>query len=326
MRDKKTVIVTGGAGYIGSHICKALDKSGYIPVTYDNLSEGYETAVKWGPLEVGDVQDRGRLSEVMEKYQPVAVMHFAAFISAGESVEDPGKYYRNNVTGSLRLIESVAQHGIKYFIFSSTAAIYGMPVEVPITESHLQKPINPYGHSKLMVEQILRDYDYAHGLKSICLRYFNAAGADREGDTGEAHDPETHLIPLVLDAVSGKREHIMVYGADYETPDGTCIRDYIHVSDLADAHVLALKSLENGSPSNAYNLGNGAGFSVMEIIEAVKCVTSREVPVKIGERRDGDPSRLIADSSKIMSELGWQPKQPDIESIIGTAWDWHQKI
>ncbi|MGV7235448.1 MAG: UDP-glucose 4-epimerase GalE [Nitrosomonadaceae bacterium] len=323
--NKPVVLVTGGAGYIGSHICKALDKAGYLPVTYDNLSEGYKEAVKWGPLEEGDVQDQSRLSEVLVQYQPIAVMHFAAFIAAGESVENPGKYYQNNVAGSLSLIEAVVRQGVDKFIFSSTAAVYGMPVEIPITESHPQQPINPYGHSKQMVEQILRDFGVAHGLKSICLRYFNAAGADPEGETGEAHDPETHLIPLVLDAVSGRRECITVYGTDYDTPDGTCIRDYIHVSDLADAHVLALQSLESGVQSTAYNLGNGAGFSVMEIIEAVKRVTGRDVPVAMGDRREGDPSRLVADSTKIIDELGWEPKYPDIESIIQTAWGWHQK-
>ena len=229
------ILVTGGAGYIGSHACKALAKAGYTPIAYDNLVYGHEWAVKWGPFEQGDILDRKRLDEVIKKYRPAAIMHFAAFAYVGESVEQPGKYYRNNVTGSLTLLEAMRDHGVPYIIFSSTCATYGEPEQIPIPENHKQSPINPYGHSKLMIEQMLSDFDVAHGIRSVSLRYFNAAGADPDGETGEDHDPETHLIPLVLDAAIGKRPSITIFGDDYDTPDGTCIRDYIHVTDLASA-------------------------------------------------------------------------------------------
>ena len=247
------VLVTGGAGYIGSHTCKALHKQGYTPIAYDNLVYGHPWAVRWGPLEEGDIADRQRLDAVISKYQPVAVMHFAAYAYVGESVTDPGKYYRNNVAGSLTLLEAIRDHHVDKFIFSSTCATYGVPNDIPIKEDQPQNPINPYGASKLMIERILQDFDHAHGIKSVCLRYFNAAGADPDGELGEAHDPETHLIPLVLDAISGRRENIKIFGDDYDTPDGTCIRDYIHVSDLADAHVLALQALERGAKSSIFN-------------------------------------------------------------------------
>lgn len=325
MTSKKHILVTGGAGYIGSHACKVLAQSGYIPIAYDSLVYGHEWAVKWGPLEKGDINDRYRLDEVIEKYQPIAVIHFAAYAYVGESVEDPGKYYRNNVAGTLTLLEAVRDSGIDKFIFSSTCATYGVPDQVPIQEDHPQVPINPYGASKLMIERILQDFDIAHQIRSISLRYFNAAGADPQGEIGEDHDPETHLIPLVLDAAAGIRSHITIYGDDYETSDGTCIRDYIHVTDLAHAHVLALKALETGATTKAYNLGNGEGYSVKEVIDVVKDVTGVNVPVKIGPRRPGDPARLVGDAQRIGRELAWSPDFPDLQSIVKTAWEWHTR-
>lgn len=321
-----TVLVSGGAGYIGSHACKALAAAGYQPVAYDNLAYGHESAVKWGPFERGDINDAERLDQVLKQYRPIAVMHFAAYAYVGESVQDPGKYYRNNVAGSLCLIEAANRHGIDKFIFSSTCATYGEPQQIPMTEAHRQMPINPYGHSKLMIEQMLRDFEVAHGLRSVSLRYFNAAGADPAGETGEDHDPETHLIPLVLDAALGVRPGITVFGDDYDTPDGTCVRDYIHVTDLADAHVSALRYLEKGGASGAFNLGNGNGFSVMEIIETAKKVTGKAIPFSIGPRRAGDPPKLIGDSARIRQVLNWQPAYADIETIIETAWQWQRKL
>lgn len=320
----KTVLVTGGAGYIGSHACKALAAAGYTPVAYDNLVHGHRQAVQWGPLEQGDIADRTRLDAVITQWQPIALMHFAAYAYVGESVTNPGKYYRNNVAGSLFLLEAMRDHGIDKLVFSSTCATYGMPQSLPLAEDHPQFPINPYGASKLMIERMLSDFDAAHALRSASLRYFNAAGADPDGDIGEMHDPETHLIPLVLDAASGQRADVTVFGTDYDTPDGTCIRDYIHVSDLADAHVLALQALENGAGTTAYNLGNGRGFSVREVIDCASQITGRAVPVAFGERRAGDPPVLVGDASRIRRELGWQPRHAAIESIIGTAWRWHQ--
>lgn len=322
----KHVLVTGGAGYIGSHTCKALAAAGYVPVSFDNLVYGHEWAVRWGPFVQGDILDRAQLDAAIEAWQPVAVMHFAAFAYVGESVENPGKYYRNNVVGSLNLLEAMRDHGIDKFIFSSTCATYGVPDVVPIPETLPQRPINPYGASKLMIEQMLRDFDVAHGLRSISLRYFNAAGADHAGETGESHDPETHLIPLVLDAAAGTRPEIVVYGDDYDTPDGTCIRDYIHVTDLADAHVLALGALETGSPTTAFNLGNGRGFSVKEVIDTARAVTEHDIPVRMGARRPGDPPRLVGDATRIQKELGWQPRHADLADMIGTAWRWHRKV
>lgn len=326
MSKKKHILVTGGAGYIGSHACKALAQAGYIPLVYDNLVYGHEWAVKWGPFEKGDITDRKRLDEVIEKYEPVAVIHFAAYAYVGESVENPGKYYRNNVFGSLVLLEAMRDHGIQKIIFSSTCATYGVPLEVPIKESHLQNPINPYGSSKLMIEQILHDFDVAHQVQSISLRYFNAAGADPEGEIGEYHNPETHLIPLVLDVASGKRPHIVIFGDDYDTHDGTGVRDYIHVTDLADAHIRALKSLEKGAKTTAYNLGNGNGFSVKEVVATVEKVTGTKIPVVINPRRAGDPACLIGDAGKIREELHWNTKFSNIETIIQTAWNWHQNL
>ncbi len=320
-----TVLVTGGAGYIGSHACKALARAGYNPVTYDNLVYGHRWAVRWGPLEVGELADRSRLGEVMRRYRPRAVMHFAAYAYVGESVENPAKYYRNNVAGTLSLLDAMRDQGVDRLVFSSTCATYGVPESVPIREEHPQRPINPYGASKLMVERILRDFDTAYGLRSMVLRYFNAAGADPEGDIGEDHDPETHLIPLVLDAAAGRRPNIVLFGDDYDTPDGTCIRDYIHVTDLAHAHVLALKALERGTPSTAYNLGNGNGVSVQEVITVAREVTGREIATLIGPRRAGDPARLVGDATRICRELGWQSQHAHIATIVETAWRWHQR-
>lgn len=318
-----SILVTGGAGYVGSHACKALAIAGYNPVVYDNLVYGHEWAVKWGPFEKGDILDRERLDEVIRQYQPAAVMHFAAFAYVGESVNAPGKYYRNNVAGSLTLLEAMRDHEIPNIIFSSTCATYGHPNQVPIPENHPQSPINPYGWSKLMIEQMLRDFDTAHNLKSVSLRYFNAAGADPDGEIGEDHNPETHLIPLIFDAATGKSPSITIFGDDYDTPNGTCIRDYIHVTDLADAHVKALRHLEAGNLSTAYNLGNGKGYSVREVIDTAKSITGKTINEVIGDRRPGDPPKLIGDPSKVRRELGWFPEYVDLEKIIRTAWAWH---
>jgi UDP-arabinose 4-epimerase len=319
------ILVTGGAGYIGSHACKALANAGYTPIAYDNLVYGHEWAVKWGPLEIGDIADRNCLDAVIKQYQPKAVMHFAAYAYVGESVQDPGKYYRNNVAGTLTLLEAIRDHGIDKLIFSSTCATYGIPEQVPISEDHPQRPINPYGMSKLMIEHILRDFDSAHGLRSISLRYFNAAGADPDGEIGESHDPETHLIPLVLAAAADKRHPITIFGDNYDTPDGTCIRDFVHVTDIANAHLLALQVLESGANTTAYNLGNGRGFSVREVLKVAEKVTGSRIPFRISERRQGDPARLVGDANFIKATLGWAPEFTDLEVILKSAWVWHTK-
>ena len=319
-----TVLVTGGAGYIGAHACKALAKAGYLPVAYDNLVYGHEQAVQWGPLERGDLADVARLEAVLSQHRPIAVMHFAAFAYVGESVSDPGKYYRNNVCGTLSLLEAMVAHRINKLVFSSTCATYGEPATVPITEDEPQRPINPYGRSKLMVEQILADFARAHELKSTMLRYFNAAGASSDGEIGECHDPETHLIPLALDAASGRGPALTVFGNDYPTPDGTCVRDYIHVEDLADAHVRALDLIGCHGSSRAYNLGTGFGVSVREILECVERVTGRSVPHEVGPRRAGDPPILVSDVTRARDELGWIAKRSDADSIVRTAWAWHE--
>lgn len=320
----KHVFVTGGAGYIGSHACKALARAGYVPVTYDSLVNGHRSAVRWGPFVHGDIMDRAALDAAFRAWKPVAVLHFAAFAYVGESVTNPGKYYRNNVVGSLTLLEAMRDAGVSQFVFSSTCATYGVPQAVPIAEDHPQNPINPYGASKLMIERMLRDFDAAYGLRSISLRYFNAAGADPDGEVGESHDPETHLIPLVLDAGAGVRPDVTVFGGDYPTPDGTCIRDYIHVTDLAQAHVLALLALQVGAATTAYNLGNGRGFSVRQVIAAARAVTGRSIPVSMGPQRPGDPPELVGDASRIRAELGWVPQHDELADIVGTAWRWHQ--
>jgi len=323
--SRGTVLVTGGAGYIGSHACKALARAGYFPVAYDNLLYGHEWAVKWGPLEKGDIRDRSKLREVFARYKPSAVLHFGGLAYVGESVTDPGRYYETNVAGSLALIEAMREHRTTRMVFSSTCATYGVPDKLPIDEETPQRPISPYGASKLMVERILGDFERAHGIRSTALRYFNAAGADVEGELGESHDPETHLIPLVLDAASGRRPAVSVFGTDYDTPDGTCVRDYVHVADLAAAHVLALRALEEGTPRAAYNLGAGRGFSVREVIDVAARVSGFEVPFSACARRLGDPAVLVSDATRAREELGWRPEVTDLGDIIRTAWAWHQR-
>ncbi|MEW2918686.1 UDP-glucose 4-epimerase GalE [Ruegeria sp. ANG10] len=318
------ILVTGGAGYIGSHACKALAQAGYTPVTYDNLITGWQDAVKFGPFEQGDLLDRARLDEVFAKYQPAAVMHFAALSQVGEAMSQPGRYWTNNVTGSLNLIEAAVAAGCLNFVFSSTCATYGEHDNVVLDEDTPQLPLNAYGASKRAIEDILRDFEAAYGLNHVIFRYFNVAGADPEGEVGEFHRPETHLVPLMLDAIDGKRDGLTVFGTDYDTPDGTCIRDYVHVCDLVDAHVLGLNWLEQGKGSRVFNLGTGSGFSVMEVIGHSKAVTNREVPYSIGPRRAGDCTKLVSGSVRAGQELGWTPKRSTLETMIGDAWRWHQ--
>ena len=323
--SKTAILVTGGAGYIGAHACKALARAGYLPVTYDNLVHGHPAAVKWGPLEEGNINDRRQLESVMQKYKPDAVMHFAAYAYVGESMENPAKYYHNNAVGTLSLLEAMRQNNINNFIFSSTCATYGMPGQIPIPEHHLQNPINPYGRTKLIIEWILQDFAAAYDLKFVSLRYFNAAGADPDAEIGEHHSPETHLIPLILDVALGRSDQIKIFGTDYDTPDGSCIRDYIHVSDLAEAHLLALEYLRSQKASDVFNLGNGNGFSVRQVIDAAAEVTGCNISFVDSERRPGDPPILIGDSKKIKRVLGWKPTLHELETIIETAWQWHKK-
>ncbi len=318
------ILVTGGAGYIGSHACKALSQAGYTPVTFDNLITGWQDAVKFGPFEQGDLLDRARLDEVFAKYQPAAVMHFAALSQVGEAMSEPGKYWTNNVTGSLSLIEAAVAAGCLNFVFSSTCATYGEHDNVVLDENTPQEPLNAYGASKRAIEDILRDFQAAHGLNHVIFRYFNVAGADPDGEVGEFHRPETHLVPLMLDAIDGKRDGLTVFGTDYDTPDGTCIRDYVHVCDLVDAHVLGLNWLEQGKGSRVFNLGTGSGFSVMEVIGHSKSVTNRDVPYSIGPRRAGDCTKLVSGSVRAGEELGWTPKKSTLETMISDAWRWHQ--
>ncbi len=325
---KPKILVTGGAGYIGSHTVLALKRAGYQVVILDNLVYGHRDLVEQVlqvELVVGDTNDRTLLDKLFTTQQFAAVMHFSAYAYVGESVSDPAKYYRNNVTGTLTLLEAMEAVSIKNFVFSSTCATYGVPTEVPIPEDHPQNPINPYGATKLMVERILTDFDVAYKLKSVRFRYFNAAGADPSGNLGEDHNPETHLIPLVLQTALGKRESVSIFGTDYPTPDGTCIRDYIHVSDLADAHVLGLEYLLKGSDSTVFNLGNGNGFSVREVIDTAKKITGKEIKVVECDRRPGDPPALIGSGDKARQILGWEPKYADLENILTHAWAWHQK-
>jgi len=326
--EKPIVLVTGGAGYIGSHAVLALQKAGYEVVVFDNLVYGHrdivESALKVELIE-GDTNDRELLDRVFASRPFSAVMHFAAYAYVGESVSQPDKYYRNNVTGTLTLLEAMVAAGIKKFVFSSTCATYGVPKTVPIPEDHPQDPINPYGATKLMVERILSDFDQAYNFKSVAFRYFNAAGADPEGRLGEDHQPETHLIPLVLMAALGKRDSISILGTDYPTPDGTCIRDYIHVTDLAEAHVLGLDYLLKGGDSQRFNLGNGSGFSVREVIEMARKVTGRSIAAIECDRRPGDPPALVGSAEKARSILGWNPQYADLEKILTHAWAWHQK-
>ncbi len=319
------ILIVGGAGYIGSHINKELNKQGFETVVFDSLVKGHQEAVKWGEFFQGDLANIEDLRQVFSKYKIDAVLHFAAFIEVGESVKDPQKYYQNNVKNTLNLFQVMLENDVKKIIFSSTAATFGNPQYTPIDELHPQIPINPYGQAKLMVEKILADYDIAYGLKYVALRYFNACGADLDNEIGENHTPESHLIPLILDAAIGKREDIKIFGTDYPTPDGTCVRDYIHVTDLAQAHILALQYLLNGNDSNYFNLGNGKGFSVKEVIDMAKKVTGVDFKVTEVERRAGDPPELVADSTKAKQVLKWQPQYADLETIVKSAWAWHQK-
>ena len=320
------ILVTGGAGYIGSHCCKALSQKGFDPITIDNLVYGHKNFVRWGEFFQGDAGDPAHLKECLSQYKIDAVMHFAAYAYVGESVEDPLKYYENNLCNTIQLLHAVLENNIKYIVFSSTCATYGDPEIIPIDEDHPLNPINPYGKTKRMVEEILADYHAAYGLKYMSLRYFNAAGADPDAEVGEDHDPETHLIPLVLDVAAGKRKAIKIFGTDYKTPDGTCIRDYIHVNDLAQAHILALEQLIDGADSTVYNLGNSQGFSVLEVIERARKITGKNIAVENSDRRPGDPPVLIASNEKAVKELAWKPQYADLDDIIGTAWRWHQKI
>lgn len=323
---KPVVLVTGGAGYIGSHTCKALAKAGYTPISYDNLVYGHRWAVKWGPLEVGDVLDSARLEAVIAKYRPVATIHFAAFAYVGESMQHPQKYYRNNVAGSLTLIEALRAAGNIPLVFSSTCATYGVPASTPISEDTPQNPINPYGASKLMVERILRDFDTAYGLRAVALRYFNAAGADRDGEIGEAHDPETHLIPLAIGATGNAVQPLTIFGKDYDTDDGTAVRDYVHVEDLANAHVASVRRLLDGGMSARINVGTGVGISVLEVIAAIEAVSNRKVAWRFGQRRAGDPPALVADPAQLKSDLGLDPAGfAGMDEIARTAWNWHLK-
>jgi len=326
MTDKPLVLVAGGAGYIGSHVNKDLNLKGYKTIVFDNLVYGHREHAKWGEFVFGCLSDIEKIRAVFKLHNVTAVMHFAAFAYVGESVSDPQKYYINNVQNTLNLLKVMQENNVENFIFSSTCATYGNPVEIPITEKHPQNPVNPYGESKLMVEKILRDYNHAYGLNYVSLRYFNAAGADPDCEIGEWHDPETHLIPLVLDVAMGKRECIKIFGTDYATTDGTCIRDYIHVKDLATAHILALEHLLNGKESLCLNLGNGKGFSVREVIEMVAAVTQKNIKMLESDRRQGDPPVLIGSSEKIRAVLEWKPTYCDLTAIISTAWEWHRKL
>ena len=318
------VLVTGGAGYIGAHACKALKQAGYTPVCFDNLSTGWKQAVKFGPLEEGDLGDRARLDAVFTKYKPIAVMHFAALSLVGESMSNPSKYWSQNVMNALNLIEAAIAANCMNFVFSSTCATYGDQDGVILNEDTPQRPINAYGGSKRAIEDMLRDFGMSHGLNSVIFRYFNVAGADPEGEVGEQHVPETHLIPLMLDAIDGKRAALTVFGSDYATPDGTCVRDYVHVSDLVDAHVLGLKWLEDAKGNAVFCLGSGKGFSVREVIAASRSVTNRDVPIVEGERRAGDAASLVSGSRRALSELGWAPKRSELSTMIADAWRWHQ--
>jgi UDP-glucose 4-epimerase len=319
-----SVLVVGGAGYIGSHMVKTLRESGRGAGVLDDLSTGYRDAVAGGFVE-GPLEDRETVHRALDQFAATAAMHFASFIQVGESVTSPAKYYANNVAGTIGLLNALCERGVKRFIFSSSAAVYGEPRTSPIPESHATQPLNPYGRTKLMVEDLLPDYERAYGLKWVALRYFNAAGAHPDESLGERHEPETHLIPLALRAANGRLPHLTVFGADYPTPDGTCIRDYVHVCDLADAHLLALDYLDRGGESRAFNLGNGGGFSVKQVIESVERVTGRQVPVSHGPRRAGDPAVLVADATLARSTLGWQPRYADLDTIVAHAWAWERK-
>ena len=328
---KNKVLVVGGAGYIGSHMVKYLANRGFVPVVLDNLSTGHAESARFGQLVVGDLADQALLDQLFNEHEFVAVMHFAAASLVGESMEYPAKYYRNNVCNTLNLLDAMVQHGVKDFIFSSTAAIFGEPHYTPIDEAHPKNPINPYGASKLMIERILEDYAAAYGLNSVSLRYFNACGADPEGDLGELHDPDTHLIPLVLQAASGRRDYIKIFGSDYPTPDGTCVRDYIHIVDLCQAHHKALEKLldESLCGAQAFNLGNGKRFSVKEVIETASAVVSKDgksIRVDKSDRRPGDPAVLVADANAATKIFNWLPEHSTLEEMVEHAWAWEQRI
>ncbi len=324
MPSRTNVLVTGGAGYIGSHTCKLLAGAGYVPVAFDNLTIGHEWAVKWGPLVNGDLADGDLIRNTLREYEIQALIHFAASADVGESMQNPRKYFRNNAANSLNLLEAMYDADVKTLVFSSTCAIYGIPETIPIPENHPQHPANPYGETKLFVERAMHWYAKAYGLRWAALRYFNASGADPDGEIGEVHDPETHLIPAIIQAALGQRPHIEIYGTDYDTPDGTAIRDYIHVTDLGDAHLSALEHLLRGGKNIAFNLGTGQGHSVREVIESVERVSGRKVPRKEGPRRPGDPPSLVADARRASEVLGWHPQLPDLDSIVETAWRWHE--
>lgn len=318
----KSVLVAGGAGYVGSHTCLRLAQAGFQPVVFDDLSNGHREHVQWGPLEIGDIRDGARLDAVFAAHKPVAVLHFAASIEVGESVKNPGKFFDNNVGGAISLIEATRRAGVEALVFSSTCATFGDPVRLPMAEDHPQAPLNPYGRSKLMVEQALADYARYVGFRSVVLRYFNAAGADLEGRIGEWHEPETHAIPLAIDVALGRRDHFTIFGGDYDTRDGTAVRDYVHVLDLADAHVLALRHLLAGGATGSFNLGTGHGTTVRELIEGVKRVSGRPLPVVEAPRRQGDAPVLVADNALAKAKLGWAPSH-DLDAILSSAWRWH---
>lgn len=319
----QNIIVTGGAGYIGSHACKALKVAGYTPITVDNLITGWRDAVKFGPFEQADLCERDQLDPIFEKYNPIAVIHFAALSQVGESMTEPAKYWRNNVLGSLNLIEACVKYDVKNFVFSSTCATYGDQDNVVLDENSVQLPINSYGASKKAVEEILSNMEQAYGLNSVIFRYFNVAGADPDGEIGEFHQPETHLVPLILQAIDGQRDALTIFGTDYDTADGTCIRDYVHVCDLVDAHILGLQHLQSGGTSDVFNLGTGSGFSVREMIKEAGAITNRPVPVKEGVRRPGDCTKLVSGSQKAKDVLGWNPRRSTPKEMIADAWRWH---
>ena len=321
----ETILVTGGAGYVGSHACLTLAEAGYKVVVYDNFSNGHERFAKFGEIERGDIRDAARLSEVMARWKPAAVMHFAALIEVSISVREPASFYDVNVRGALTVLEAMRAHGVNCFVFSSTCATYGEPQRLPLDETHPQIPLSPYGWSKLMVEQILKDYRAAYGLRATMLRYFNAAGAAPDYGIGERHDPETHLIPLALYTLLGRREQFAIFGKDYATPDGTAVRDYIHVLDLADAHVRALRKLLDGDPGEQFNLGTGTGSTILEVLDAIERATGRKIPTRPAERRPGDSPALVANAEKAKALLGWTPSRT-LEEIVYSAWRWHSGV
>ena len=318
------ILVVGGAGYIGAHTCLDLAGRGFLPVTYDNLSTGHDDFVRWGPLEVGDIRDGARLDAVLQRHRPVAIVHFAAQSEIGRSIADPLGTYAINVGGTVSLLAAAERAGIDKLVFSSTCATYGEQDNVVLDEDSPQQPLNAYGASKRAIEDILRDFDYAFGLKHVIFRYFNVAGADPEAEVGEFHQPETHLVPLMLDAIAGKRPALTLHGTDYDTPDGTCIRDYVHVCDLVDAHVLGLKWLQDKRGSRVFNLGTGRGFSVREVVDASRAVTNTEVPITEGPRRAGDATKLVSGSTRAEAELGWQPQRSTLDQMIADAWRWQR--